>query len=135
MRRAVMLVNLVNLSLLFLCSVLSISFSPYVSSYIDFEGDGGTQAAPSIRDVIRNSLPMLFGIAGAHVFNHFIVILVGFYYGLNAFLSTIAMNIPAFVIGVVFCYPHVVLAQEINRGTMSEQNYPNEEHSCCCIQA
>jgi hypothetical protein len=130
-----MLVNLVNLCLVFLCSMLSISFSPYVSSYTDFEGDDGTQAGPSIRDAIRNSLPMLFGIAGAHVFNHLIVVLVGFYYGLNAFLGSIAMNIPGFVIGVVFCYPHVVLALEINRGTMSEQNYSNEEHSCCCIQA
>lgn len=32
----------------------------------------------------------------------------------------------------VFIYPHVGLISEIQKGIMSQQTYPREEHSCCC---
>jgi hypothetical protein len=74
-----------------------------------------------------------FGITGAVKFNYWMIVLVGFYYGIMALLNMIILDISAVAKGFLFCYPHVMLAKEIDEGIMSEENYPNAKHSCCCV--
>jgi hypothetical protein len=42
-------------------------------------------------------------------------------------------NIPAALLYVLFACPHFFLIKEIEEGIMTEQNYPNEKYSCCCV--
>jgi hypothetical protein len=131
MRRAVIIVNVVNIFLVILSSLLLLVFS------LHFDFDGEDVRSPSIQDVIGISLPAVilsgFGITGAVKFKYWLVVLVGFYYGIMALLDMIIVDIPGVVKGFLFCYPHVILAQEIDKGVMSEENYPNAKHSCCCV--
>jgi hypothetical protein len=131
MRRAVIIVNTVNISLVILSSLLILVFS------LHFDFDGEDIRAPSIQEVIRISLPAVilsgFGITGALKFKYWMIVLVGFYYGFMVLLDMIILDIPGVVRGGLFCYPHVILSQEIDKGIMSEENYPNAKHSCCCV--
>ena len=50
------------------------------------------------------------------------------------YMGSIVVNVILnIVIGVLlYIYPTAMLIKEINAGTMSEQTYPREAHSCCC---
>lgn len=45
---------------------------------------------------------------------------------------------PSFIVGAIFTalfvYPHVGFVTEVKSGIMSEETYPREEFSCCCVQ-
>jgi hypothetical protein len=54
-------------------------------------------------------------------------------FGIGCVMSMIEFNLPAVVTAGLFAYPHYFLYQEIVVGIMSEDNYYNEEQSCCCV--
>jgi hypothetical protein len=130
MRRAVIVVNLVNISLIVLSNILLLVMPS------DPDSDGGDHIQVDVKDAIEISLPALtlsaFGIYGALQFKYWIIVLVCFSHGLDAVFDLIFLNLPGFVTSVLFCYPHFFLAQEISTDIMSEENYPHEKHSCCC---
>jgi hypothetical protein len=77
----------------------------------------------------------LLGIVGAITYNKDMVVCTAFWnclLGACSLLSFSVFGLLVFVVGF-FAYPHFVLFQEIGEGIMSEENYPNEIHSCCCI--
>jgi len=51
--------------------------------------------------------------------------------GNGSLLTAVVSNIVISV--VVFIYPLVGLIKEIKAGTMSEETYPREAYSCCCM--
>jgi hypothetical protein len=54
-------------------------------------------------------------------------------FGIGCVMSLIEFNLPAVVTSGLFAYPHYFLYREITTGIMSEENYYNEEQSCCCV--
>lgn len=54
-------------------------------------------------------------------------------FGIGCVMSLIEFNLPAVVTAGLFAYPHYFLYREIVVGIMSEENYYNEEQSCCCV--
>lgn len=131
MRRAVIVVNLVTISLVVLSDILLLVMPS------DPDSDGEFAQVAIKKEVVGMSLTVLllsaFGIFGALKLEYWIIVLVCFFYGSNAVFYLILLHLPGFVISVLFCCPHFVLAQEISKGIMSEENYPNEKHSCCCV--
>mmetsp|Transcript_4571 Transcript_4571/g.6748 ORF Transcript_4571/g.6748 Transcript_4571/m.6748 type:complete len:224 (-) Transcript_4571:207-878(-) len=41
--------------------------------------------------------------------------------------------ITGLAITIIWIYPHVGFVKEVKAGTMSEETYPREEFSCCCV--
>jgi hypothetical protein len=78
----------------------------------------------------------LVPIRGAMVYQRGMVLTAALWYCLVGIFSLLLMGIAAGV-GVFCCgflaYPHLVLYQEIGEGIMTEDNYPDEMHSCCCV--
>lgn len=56
-----------------------------------------------------------------------------FVFGIGCVLSMLQFNLPAVLMSGLFAYPHYFLYTEISSGIMSEENYYNEEQSCCCV--
>ena len=42
--------------------------------------------------------------------------------------------IPQLLVSGFFAYPHFFFIKEVRDGSMSKQNYVNEEMSCCCVK-
>ena len=73
------------------------------------------------------------GVYGAMKFNGPMVIAAGVWYCISIILSLLGGDIGGVIIQIIFVYPHAVFYQEMKKGIMTEQNYPNEKHSCCCV--
>jgi hypothetical protein len=73
------------------------------------------------------------GIYGAKNYNGWMVMVSGIWYSINAVLSIIGGGVGGALMSGFFAYPHFVLYQEMKKGIMTEANYPNEKHSCCCV--
>jgi len=39
----------------------------------------------------------------------------------------------ALVVTLIWIYPHIGFVKEVKAGTMSQETYPREEFSCCCV--
>jgi len=50
---------------------------------------------------------------------------------------TCTINFPAILISAgwvaFWCYPHIGFIQEVRKGIMTEETYPREKYSCCCV--
>lgn len=75
----------------------------------------------------------LCGIAGAVKFQEHLVVVGALGYVYSLIMAVVHMNVLGLIYPAFFLYPHVFLFQEIRAGIMSEANYPNEKHSCCCV--
>ena len=140
MRRAVIIVNIINLCFLLaaimsLFALLSLDKSNLsaqeAAAISDLDGATvGVALTLSILKIIANSL----GIYGALQFN---VIMVGIscaVYCFDVFLALIAFNFAGLIYAVFFAYPHFFFIREVRTGIMTKENYPiNEEQSCCCV--
>jgi hypothetical protein len=40
---------------------------------------------------------------------------------------------PVILLNALFAYPHYFLIKQIRSGILSEDNYPSEKYSCCCL--
>ena len=54
-------------------------------------------------------------------------------FSIGCITSLVQFNVPAALLTGLFAYPHYFLYTEINSGIMSQENYYNEEQSCCCV--
>ena len=134
-RRAVIAVNMLFLGL-FVMIVFQMD-----ASTMDYNDD----TTQTTMDVFANVAlviaiwllpPTVFsaaGIAGALLYNKWMVGLAGAFYCLLMIFNVLQFDIFGLVLMGLFAYPHYFLVKEINQGIMTEQNYPNEKMSCCCV--
>lgn len=73
------------------------------------------------------------GIAGGYYYNIYMTGIAAAAYCFDVLLSLIQFNLGGVLYGAFFAYPHFFLIKEIRAGTMSKENYANEEMSCCCV--
>jgi hypothetical protein len=73
------------------------------------------------------------GQIGAYKYKGWMVIVAGLWHCVNTGLSLFGADIGGAVMSGCFAYPHFVLYQEMRKGIMTEENYPKEIHSCCCV--
>jgi hypothetical protein len=73
------------------------------------------------------------GITGAKEFTEWKVGVAAGWYCIGALLSLLGLDIIGVICSALFAYPHIVFIQEMRKGIMTEENYPKEEHSCCCV--
>ena len=78
---------------------------------------------------------ILLGIAvwGAFTFTASKVMVGIVVHFIGIFMSCLSFNVLGAVMSGLFAYPHVFLFKEISLGIMTEDNYYNEEQSCCCV--
>jgi hypothetical protein len=139
-RRATVIVNIINivLSILALAGLGVLTSDSFASQFDD--------------DAVKNELAMAdkgawfgylvaslsivcggLGIYGAKEYKGWMVLVSGVWYCINAVLSVLGGGIGGAVMSGFFAYPHFVFYQEMRRGIMTPENYPNERHSCCCV--
>lgn len=132
MRRAVIILDAITISLVLLHLILFLGFG------IQLEADtGGSFRVPSVGKAIFVGLVGVAmpgcGLYGALKYKYHFVALAAFYFGFQLFLDLCTLKIYSIIWGAVFLYVHAVLAKEMNTGIMTEENYPNEKYSCCCV--
>lgn len=143
MRRATMIVNFVNIGLIllglwYLCLVAAarkqaraVDDDEIQEMYSEMEGLKGLGAIVAVM-LVRLACNCC-GVHGAHTFNQYLVGVSLASYGLEIIFALISFNLGGLVMSAFFAYPHVVLIREIRAGIMTPENYPREEHSCCCV--
>lgn len=128
MRRAVLIVNKIS----FLVLVIHLFIVP-------FEVDLGNNLPWFFVGQFAGMIINLMGNIGASKFSACLVGVALFIYAAVTIVFLILSFIatPYLLIYVVacalFCYPHIMLVIEICNGTMSAENYHNEQQSCCCV--
>ena len=116
-RRAVVIVNIINAVLLIL-------------------GLGSEVTLPIIVFLVIQTVRILLsvaGIVGAVKFNQVGVGLAMFGYVFDAVMALLGFNLLGLLFPLMFAYPHGFLIKEIRAGIMTKENYASEEHSCCCV--
>ena len=73
------------------------------------------------------------GIYGAHSFDARWVSVSLAAYVVEFVFGLLRFDLVGLVVSAFFAYPHVFFIQEVRSGIMSPQNYPVEQHSCCCV--
>ena len=139
-RRATIIVNIVNLVLAVITALIYGLASGIAVNELDDDAIKNDIANKS--GAIAGIIALFFvialtfsglGIYGAMKYNKCMVISAAVWYGLSALVSLSGGDVLGCVISGLFCYPHVMFVQEMQKGIMTEQNYPNEMHSCCCV--
>ena len=139
-RRATIIVNIVNLVLALLSALLYGLASGFAINELD--DDAIKQDLANKGGAIAGIIALFFvialtfstlGIYGALKYNKCMVIAAAVWYGLSSLVSLSGGDILGCVLAGLFCYPHIVFVQEMQKGIMTEENYPNEIHSCCCV--
>ena len=138
MRRAVMIVNCVNASLL-VVGLLSFTFISSGGGAVDddeveeaFTSLNAGMAALITITAIKLAISLL-GIYGAYAYNALLVGICGVSYALEAVLALFTLNIGSLIYCGFFAYPHFYFYQEVKAGIMSKENYENVKYSCCCV--
>jgi hypothetical protein len=134
MRRAVIIVNIVNLVLLVIVMIFVI--------IAHNEDNAKSESQKRLQDMNLGAfiayaiIFMLFcvaGIVGAKKYNISLVGIAAVYYCVSFIFSSIQLYPVGMVSAILFVYPHFVFIHEVRKGIMSEENYHNEEQSCCCV--
>lgn len=139
-RRATIIVNVINIifAILAVTALGAVSSDSFAANFDDDEVrqelEMGTQYAWvgmlfATISIITSGL----GIYGAVKYTGWAVIVAAVWYTINCILSLIGADIGGAIMAGFFAYPHIVFFQEMRKGIMTEQNYPNEIHSCCCV--
>ena len=135
MRRAVIVLNIVGL-VMSAIALLGELFNKY-----------GTDARAVVVALVVGVLHGL-ALAGALQYEpwfligimvHSIVSIASMFWHAMRLGSALGLRQPVVVMlfGIVvtgaFLHAHVILFQEMRQGIMTPENYPKEEHSCCCV--
>jgi hypothetical protein len=128
MRRAVLIVNKIS----FLMQVIHLFVVP-------FEVDLGASLSWFFVGIFAGMIINIMANIGARTFSACLVGIALFIYAaitigftILSFIATPFLLIYA-VLCALFCYPHIMLLIEICNGTMTAENYHNEQQSCCCV--
>ena len=118
-RCAVIVVNLVNMGILLLASV---DYLSVLNIYINYILIG-------VAVICINAI----GVAGAILFNKWMVgvAAVAYVLGFGASMYFLSPHLLAYY--GCFLYPHVFLIKEIHTGIMTKENYEPVEKQCCCV--
>lgn len=134
MRRAVIILDAITISLMLLHLILFFGFG------IQLAADTGGTSNFQVQSVGKAILGGLTGVAmpglglcGALTYKYYFVALAAFYFGFQLFLDLFTLNLVSILWGAVYLYAHAVLTNEMSKGVMTEENYPNEKYSCCCV--
>lgn len=140
-RRAVIIVNIVNACIVGfgLMGVLAVKNAANSNMYDDDEMAAALadfENAPvgmAIGLMVAQIVASLCGIAGGIKFNVILTAVAAVAYSILTVFGLIGGNIAGLIYNGFFLYPHVMFIQEMRKGIMTEANYPNEKHSCCCV--
>lgn len=139
-RRAVVIVNLVSIGVVFfgLLGVLFISkgFEMYDDDSTKQVLNEATKNVPVtivLAEYIVQAVGSVFAIYGAVMFHDKMVMVGAVCYAALTLSSLSIMSIGDALLYGFFAYPHVFLVKEIRSGIMTPENYPNEVQSCCCV--
>jgi hypothetical protein len=147
-RRAVIVVNIVSLSFAVL-AILSLSLMTsdrYAAQFDDDEVqtasneiDGAAvgitiQGPATIGIAVLGMICNTAGLFGAFKFNKIGIIVAAIWYSAECVRSLLFYDIAGAIMAGLFAYPHVVFYQEMKKGIMTPENYPNEDQCCvCCV--
>lgn len=142
-RRAVIVVNAINIVLLGLSLFSILATQTLAANATGNDVDDQVQeameafsSAPLGAILAIMGVQMVLsavGIAGAVLFNKWMVIAAAIAYGIGVAGGLLSLNPGGLVFNACFLYPHIFLIKEIRDGIMSKENYPNEQQSCCCV--
>ena len=141
MRRAVIIVNIVHASIIGLAflGVLASRNLDYASIYDDDSVASAMSEAQNkpigmaVSVLLAQIVAALCGIAGGMKFNIPLTAIAATGYIAFFIIGLIGFNPFALLYHGFFLYPHVFFIQEIQKGIMTEANYPIEKQSCCCV--
>lgn len=146
MRRAVIILNILAaivlaINLIQWLAVQKILEDERVTAAIVLDALAFAGALSSILGAIGFK-PIFVGIGLILVIGNYIgniIVAISFYKYFEELGYELNWGVPVagWVIGVVillfYAYAHVTFITENKRGTMTKDNYENEEHSCCCV--
>lgn len=142
-RRATIIVNIIAAVLNAMSILAVLSAKGVVANAQDADDDEIQQAVADFEaipvgpwfyvvQVLRVGLA-LAGIFGALKYKVPLIGAAAAMYIGDIILSLVNFEIAGVVLAGFFLYPHFFLIQEIRQGIMSQENYVNEQHSCCCV--
>jgi hypothetical protein len=134
MRRAVIILDAITISFVLLHLILFLGFG------IQLEADTGGTSTFQVQSVQKAILVGLAGVAmpglgiyGALTYKYYFLALAALYFGYQFFLDLFTLNLLSIMWSAVYVYAHAVLTNEMSTGIMTEENYPSEKYSCCCV--
>ena len=132
-RRAVLVVNLVAVALVFVATIILAVASDddqITNGAVAFE-NANTGALIFVMIVVM----ICYGVGayGAIQFNVCMVSTALACHVVSLIGNAVVLNIGGIIMIGFFIYPHVVFILEMRRGIMTPDNYVNEVHSCCCV--
>lgn len=143
MRRAVIIVNIINVSILAFGAAGILAASRMSSTaavqYDDDEvqaafGEMGNLSVGGIIGIMTVKIVLsALGIYGAYSYSALLTGIAAASFCVEVVLSLIGVNIAGVVFAACFAYPHFFFINEVNKGIMSKENYQNEIQSCCCV--
>jgi hypothetical protein len=140
MRRAVVIVNLLHvISSLFEIAIIKIVtrdnfISEHDDDFVKYELYTVGENARST--IMLGFLAIAFaaiGIYGAANFKQPMVMVAAGWYVVDFIMSLFRKDFAGAFMAGLFIYPHYSFIQEQSKGTMTQENYPNEIYSCCCV--
>jgi hypothetical protein len=140
MRRAVLIVNFVYIAYVFTVLGIFCISSDHVAE--NWEDDTVIKEWNKYSDIIIGAVIVLntvavafaaMGLFGALRYSKCLVMTAAIWYCIVGCLSLLGLDFWVFLMSALFAYPHFVFAQELKQGIMTEENYPNEVQSCCCV--
>ena len=139
-RRATIVVNIISASFASL-GILALAFfvTPTLVNSVDDDevkqdlAEASKFAWVGILILCSSVLCSGTGIYGALKYNGTMVLVAGVWYSVNSLFNLLGGDVIGAIMSGFFAYPHFVLHQEMKKGIMTEINYPNEKHSCCCV--
>jgi len=142
-RRAVIIVNIVQAVLVFMAMMSVLTMHKMSAQAQDLYDDdevakmmsdfGSLPVGALIAILVVKAIGAVIGIIGGIKFNMYMTGIAGAIYAISCVVSIVFLDLPGAIYAGFFAYPHYFLVKEIRSGIMSEENYPNEKQSCCCV--
>jgi hypothetical protein len=140
MRRAVLIVNFVYIAYIMTTLGVFCIGSDHVTE--NWEDDTAIKEWNKYSDIFVGAVIVFaivavafaaMGLFGALRYSKCLVMTAAIWYCIIGCLSVLGFNVLGIFMSALFAYPHFVFAQELKQGIMTEENYRNEVHSCCCV--
>mmetsp|Transcript_101600 Transcript_101600/g.152245 ORF Transcript_101600/g.152245 Transcript_101600/m.152245 type:complete len:176 (-) Transcript_101600:239-766(-) len=139
-RRATIIVNVINMVMaaLALFGMGVVASSGFADQFDDdaVKADLATAQQYIWIPILISAFSILcagLGMYGAMKYKQWMVMVGAVWYCINSVLSILGGDLGGAALSGLFAYPHFVFMQEMKKGIMTEANYPNEKHSCCCV--
>lgn len=126
-RRAVLVVNIVSLSMYTLIFLLLGFDYP-----LDERWSSGDKKEMilDIAELVTGISCTAVGIYGASNFNRIAILVAGIWYTFESVGAIISISLVGVILGALYLYPHCVFYWEMNKGVMSRETYRNEKYCC-----